>query len=102
MRNGNRISSTFRKIEKRLDPDYCYLVFEVISEENDKHYKIFDVLSCYKKGIFEREIHRDRAGGGFFVLVKLDSEHEDDVIQELVQVRFPSDMNFYVYGRRVK
>jgi len=102
MRNGNRISSTFRKIEKRLDPDYSYVMFEVISEENDKIYKIFDVFSSFEKGILEREIHRDRAEGGFFVLVKLYSEHEDDVIQELVKVRFLSNMNFYVYGRRVK
>ena len=102
MRNGNRISSTFRKIEKRLDPDYSYVVFEVIPEENDKNHKIFDLFSSFEKRILEREIYRDQIGVGFFVLVKLESEHEDDVIQELVKVRFLRNMNFYVYDRRVK
>ncbi len=73
--------SILAKIKQTLDPAYSYIVFEKAAGtgKSDEFNEIIPVLSLFKRGILEQEIHRDEARGRLLLVVKVAPKEMDKI-----------------------
>ena len=103
MRQGNNsMSAKWAKIKQDLDPSFSYLIFEkvVSGGKEDDFEDIISILSPFKKRFRKHDIYRDRSGGGCLLAVQLRPRQKNKIVQEIMDVKLPKDIVFYIYGRR--
>jgi hypothetical protein len=93
-------SPVFEKIKRSLDPAYSYLIFEkaFLSGDNDVFRSIIDGIRQLDLGIFDSKIHHDKTLGLSLLVVKIDPRRADNIMQDILNIGIPNDMNFFSYG----
>jgi hypothetical protein len=93
-------SPVFEKIKRSLDPAYSYLIFEkaFLSGDNDVFQSIIDGIRRLGLGIFDSKIHHDKNLGLSLLVVKIDPRRADNIMQDILNIGIPDDMNFFSYG----
>jgi len=98
--SNNPHDSILAKIKQTLDPAYSYIVFEKAAGtgKSDEFNEIIPVLSLFKRGILEQEIHRDEARGRLLLVVKVAPKEINNIKEEFLKIKLPEDITFYLYG----
>ena len=93
-------SAVFEKIKRSLDPAYSYLIFEktFLFADNDVFQDIIDGIRQLDLEIFDSKIHHDKTLGLSLLVVKIDPNRADHIMQDVLKIRIPDDMNFFSYG----
>jgi hypothetical protein len=93
-------SPVFEKIKRSLDPAYSYLIFEkaFLSGENDVFKSIINGIKQLNLEIFDSKIHHDKNLGLSLLVVKTDPGRADNIMQDILNIGIPDDMNFFSYG----
>lgn len=102
--DNHSISGDWTELKQNLDPSFSYLIFEkdVGQGQKDNFEEIISILSQFKKRIKEHNIYQDRSGCRFLLVVQLRSQQKNKIISEIMNVKLPKDITFYIYGRRSK
>ena len=92
--------SSLAEIKQTLDPAYSYIVFEKAAGTGKRveFKEIIQVLSLFKRGILEQEIHRDEGRERLLLVVKIAPEEMNKIKEELLKIRLAEDITFYIYG----
>ena len=93
-------SPVFEKIKRSLDPAYSYLIFEkgFLFGDNDVFQGIIDGIRQLDLEIFDSKIHHDKNLGLSLLVVKIDPRRADNIMQDVLNIGIPDDMNFFSYG----
>jgi hypothetical protein len=102
--SDHSISANWAEIKQNLDPSFSYLIFEKAvskGKENDFE-EIVSILSPFKKRIRKHDIYHDRFGRRCLLAVQLRPRQKNKIVPEIMNMKLPKDMIFYIYGRRPK
>ena len=97
------ISANCAEIKENLDPSFSYLVFEK-ADSKGKEYdfeEIVAILSPFKKMIRKHDIYQDRSGSRCLLAVQLRPRQRNKIVPEIMNMKLPKDIIFYIYGRRL-
>lgn len=103
IRQGDHsISANCAEIKQNLDPSFSYLIFEKsFSKENEYDFEeIVSILSPFKKRIRKYNIYHDRSGSRCMLAVQLRPRQKNQIVSEIMNMKLPKDIIFYIYGRR--
>jgi hypothetical protein len=93
------LSSHFEDIKQNFDSAYSYLVFEKVTDEDDRSsFKdIIAFISQSKKGYLEHDLLYDEGDHKITLVVKLALKQKEKIIQNLLMLSLSKGMNFYMY-----
>jgi hypothetical protein len=93
-------SPVFERIKRSLDPAFSYLIFEkaFLFGDNDVFQSIIDGIRQLDLEIFDSKIHHDKHLGLSLLVVKIDPRRADNIMQDILNIGIPDDMNFFSYG----
>lgn len=98
------ISANCSEIKQNLDLSFSYLIFEKsFSKDNEDDFEeIVSILSPFKKRIRKHNIYRDKSGRRCILAVQLRPRQKNQIVPEIMNMKLPKDIIFYIYGRRPK
>jgi hypothetical protein len=97
------LSANCAEIKENLDPSFSYLVFEKAASKG-KEYDFEEIvasLSPFNKMIRKYDIYQDKSGSRCLLAVQLRLRHKNKIVPEIMNMKLPKDMIFYIYGRRL-
>ena len=102
--DNNPKFSSFLDIKKNLDPESSYLIFEktIKPQKNEKIEDLHAMLSQFKSGILDHNIHQDVEKNRLYLVVKIDPNTTEEIIDGMITIKLPKDITFYIYSRSQK
>ena len=98
------ISPDWTDLKQNLDPSFSYLIFEkdVGRGKTDDFEKVVSILSPFKKMIRGHNLYGDRYGFRCLLAVQLQPRQKNRIVREIMNLKLPKDIIFYIYWRRNK
>lgn len=96
------ITGDWAEIKQNLDPSFSYLVFETNAGQGKTadFNEILFIISPFKKMI-RRHIHYlDKTGQRSLLVIQLQRGYKNRILREIMNLKLPEDVTFYIYGRR--
>ncbi len=100
MSKKNKIlSCTFDEITRKFDSDALYTIFEkrFTSGDPEGFDEIISFFSKPESKAVKRFFCHDEDAGKIMLVVKLESRNKEIIIQELLAIGMPSNIDFYIF-----
>ena len=96
------MSSDFKELKKHLDPSFSYIVFKSTNRKNGSKdiQEILKKISPNDAGILGCEHIQNDTEKEYILILKLNSDCEEDCIQQVLRWNLPKYIDLYIYSSR--
>lgn len=98
------ISATFDEVKSMLDPAFNYFIFKWMPAivNGQQFWNIKNKIECFRQNVSEEAVYHDECTGENFWVIKIDSEIQNDCIQEFVDLNLAKDMTIYIFSNSLE
>ncbi len=100
MNSREPVLSSLSEIKKGLDPAFCHMIFENVSEAPGINgFKDFrPIFSQHSGDVIEEASYHDKNTGRSLLVVKIDPNRMEMIKQELLNIKLPENIIIYMFS----
>jgi hypothetical protein len=98
--NREFATASLESIKQRLDPAYCYIVFEKAADpvEESPFGEVLAMLDRLGRVVRDLKLFQDDRKGSVLLVAKFDPGRTDRIVEEILDAGLPGDVVTYAYG----